>query len=114
VTSPTSRFLRSLAATLVTLAGLSLLGALWFRDLSGPALLDAMQGSVYLFIGIGLFGSSRFTLFLAIGVCLASIGWSSSQTDSPDNLQQLRMLLDIAVVLCSCWVLWQLRRPSNR
>ncbi len=90
------------------------MGALWFRELSEPALLDAMLGSVYLFIGIGLFGRSRFTLFLAIGICLASIGWLSSQTDSPDSLQQLRMLVDLAVVLCSGCVLWQLRRPSPR
>ena len=114
VPSSPSRFLRYTAATLVTLAGIALVGALWFRELSGPALLDALVGSVYLFIGIGLFGRSRFTLFLAIGVCLASVAWLSSLTDSPDSLQQLRMLVDLAVILCSGWVLWQLRRQSAR
>ena len=114
VPNPTSKFLRVTAATLVTIAGITLVGSLWFRELSGAALQDAIVGSVYLFIGIGLFGRSRFTLFLAIGACLASIAWLSSMHKSPDSLMQLRMLVDLAVILCSGFVLWQLRRHSAR
>ena len=112
--NPTIKFLRATAATLVTIAGITLVGSLWFRELSGAALQDAIVGSVYLFIGIGLFGRSRFTLFLAIGACLASIAWLSSMHKSPDSLMQLRMLVDLAVILCSGWVLWQLRRRPAR
>ncbi len=110
------RLLRYLAATVVTVSGTALVGALWFRDLTGEALLDALIGSIYLFIGIGLYGRSRFTLFLAIAVAVAHLAFLASTTGlagTADPLQQLRSLADLVVILCSGWVLWQVRHDPS-
>ena len=48
------------------LSGLGQIAALWLRELTGTALVDGLLGTVYVVIGIGLFGHSRFSLFMAI------------------------------------------------
>ena len=111
--TPTTRFLRNSAAALVTALGTGLVAALWFRDLDAAALADALAGSVYLFIGIGLFGRSRFVLFVAIAACAANAWYLSRYGSTPGSVQQLRILADLIVVLCCGWVLWQVRgEPS--
>ena len=57
------RRLRNFAATLVTLSGIAHIAALWHRELTEAALLDALLGSVYLIIGLGLYGQSFGTLY---------------------------------------------------
>lgn len=105
--------MRNCAATLVTALGTGLVAALWFRELDRTALLDALAGSIYLFIGIGLYGRSRFTLFVAIAVCAGNIFHLSRYGGNPGAVHQLRMLADLIVILCSGWVLWQVRHlPS--
>lgn len=110
------RLLRNVAATVVTVSGIALVGALWFRDLTGTALLDALIGSIYLFIGIGLYGRSRFTLFLATAVAAAHIAFLAGSTDTTemaDPMRQLRLLADMVVILCCVWVLWQVRHDPS-
>jgi hypothetical protein len=58
--------LRNIAATLLTLSGISHIATLWIRDIDLAVLVNASFGAVYLFIGIGLYGQSRFALFTAI------------------------------------------------
>ena len=111
--TPTTRFLRNSAAALVTTLGAGLVAALWFRDLDAAALADALAGSVYLFIGIGLFGRSRFTLFVAIAACAANTWYLSRYDSTPGSVLQLRMLADLVVILCCGWVLWQVRREPS-
>lgn len=107
------QLLRNCTATLVTLSGTALIAALWFRELNAAALRDAAAGSVYLFIGIGLYGRSRFTLFLAIAVCTGSLVYFSRHGSGGGPLHQLRVLADLVAILCSGWILWQLRhRPT--
>ena len=60
--------MRNIAATLLTLSGISHIATLWFRDIDGTTLAGALMGSLYLIIGIGLYGQSRFALFMAIVV----------------------------------------------
>ncbi len=112
--TPAIRFLRNIAATLATLSGVALIGALWFRELDGVALTDAVAGSVYLFVGIGLYGSSRFTLFVATAVAAAGLATVAGRSGNPDALSQLRMLADLIIILCSAWVLWRLRNKHRR
>jgi hypothetical protein len=107
---------RNCAAALVIAAGALLIGALWFRDLTGQALLDALIGAVYLFIGIGLFGRSRFTLFLAITAPAAHLVFLANTTGlagTTDPLHQIQLLADLIVILCSAWVLWQVRHDPS-
>jgi len=107
------RLLRNVAATLVTMSGAALIGALWFRELDGMALLDALAGSIYLFIGIGLYGQSRFTLFVAIAASAVSALYLSYVRDAPGILDQLRISADLIVIGCSAWVLWQVRKKPS-
>ncbi len=111
--TPAIRFLRNIAATLATLSGVALIGALWLRELDGVALMDAVAGSVYLFVGIGLYGSSRFTLFVATAVAAAGLAMVAGRPGNPDALLQLRMLVDLIIILCSAWVLWRLRNKHR-
>ncbi len=106
---------RQLAASIVTVSGVLQVASLWRNRLSEDVLLTALVGSIYLLIALGLFGRSRFALFVAVATCGSSallLGpelplatWSS--------LQQLRIAGDaIAAVLC-LHVLWSVRKlPS--
>lgn len=95
--------LRVLAAFLITLSGFGLVAMLWFRELTGAVLIDALLGVVYIIIGIGLQGQSRFTLFLAIGVpaAAAALILSSTAVGALERLQIARLVIDLAAILCA-------------
>lgn len=104
MTMNTSVFrLRNLAALLITVSGAGQVAMLWFRELTGSAVIDAMMGVTYIIIGIGLQGQSRFTLFIAIIVPAIAAGLVLDAT--PDgtlaNLQIVRLAMDAAVILCA-------------
>lgn len=113
-TSGFTRFLRGVAAALITLAGATLIATLWLRALTELAVLDAVIGGIYMIIGVGLFGQSRFSLFLGIVVPAVSIGviWWTQQPI--DQVYRLRMSVDAAVALFSLAALWRVRNlPSQ-
>ena len=89
--------LRLFPAVTMTLSGIGQVGALWFRELSHLAVLDALAGVIYLFIAIGLYGSSRFTLFVAIGFPLAT-GLYCAAYYEPDPWLSLRLVLDALTI----------------
>jgi hypothetical protein len=101
------RLLRTFAAILITLAGAALITALWFRELTETAVIDAVLGAIYLIIGIGLFGRSRFTLFVALVVPALDAAWLLHRTPaaSLDAVQAARLSLDLLVVLSAALVL---------
>ena len=112
---PPVRLQRYAAATIVAVSGVAQIATLWRYRLSEGVLLTALIGSVYLLIAIGLYGRSRFTLFLAAGVSAACAGmlilgglpwpWPA--------VQLIRFASDIAVVVLCCRVLWSVRHlPS--
>lgn len=104
--------LRNLAAVLACLSGASQIGALWVNTLNLETVLGALLGTVYLFVGIGLFGQSRFVLFVAIAVCSAN-AFFSFETVSSAALGLARLLADFVIALASAAVLWAVRhRPS--
>ena len=108
MTRNTSLFrLRNLAALLITLSGIGQVAMLWFRPLTGEAVIDAVIGITYIIIGIGLQGQSRFTLFVAIAVCAtaAALILNSQAVETMASLQRTRLALDLAVILCSGVVL---------
>jgi hypothetical protein len=94
-----SRQLRDAIAAAVTLIGLLMIAALWMRELNGPALLDALFGSVYLFVGIGLFGQSRFTLFVAMGITAGSIALLYTGDSALEILERARLLLELIIFI---------------
>ncbi|MCB1702750.1 MAG: hypothetical protein H6985_13445 [Pseudomonadales bacterium] len=104
--------LRLLAAILITVSGTGQVAMLWFRELTGAALIDALLGVVYIIIGIGLLGQSRFTLFMAIAVPMAaSVLILNSAPDGGFNMLQIsRLSMDLAVIMCSAMVLANSRK----
>ena len=105
-------YLRLLAAILITVSGIGQVALLWFRDLTGAALIDAMTGVIYIIIGIGLQGQSRFTLFVAIVVPAAAavLTLNSTPQGASDPLQIARLAIDFAVIACAAAVLLSTRR----
>jgi hypothetical protein len=113
--SPPVRLQRYAAATIVAVSGVGQIATLWRYRLSEGVLLTALIGGVYLLIAIGLYGRSRFTLFLAVGVSAACAGMlmASSAPWPWPAAQVLRFASDIAVVVLCCRVLWSVRHlPS--
>jgi len=110
--TPTVHHFRLLAAFLITLSGIGLVAMLWFRELTGAVLIDAMLGVVYIIIGIGLQGQSRFTLFVAIGVpaTAALLVLNSTPTGAVAPLQLARLVIDLAVILCAAVALADTRK----
>ena len=105
--------LRNLAAILITLSGTGLIAALWLRDLTGAALADALLGAVYLIIGIGLFGQSRFTLFMAIVIPATAAGFLLNAFPHPGQVHTARIAVDAMVIVCSVIVLWNVRNNPS-
>jgi len=80
---------------------------LWFQDLGANTLIGAFVGVVYIIIGIGLLGQSRFTLFVAIVIPLAAAALLLNVIPggAPGTLQIIRLVIDLLVVVCSVLVL---------
>jgi hypothetical protein len=101
--------LRNTAATLMCLSGALQIAALWMRELTGVALTDALCGTVYLVIGIGLFGQSRFSLFMAMLVPAAAVTVLLYFVPHPGQIHTLRIAVDVVVGLLCAIVLWETR-----
>lgn len=115
--------MRQLAALLVTASGLWQIAGLWLGDLDAAHLLSALVGAVYLLIGLGLFGQSRFTLFVAIAVPAAML-WLTLSGEAPwtnapwtestwTTANTLRSAVDALVIVLSTRVLWALRHQAS-
>jgi hypothetical protein len=106
---------RNIAAILITLSGTGLIALLWFRELTGAALIDALLGTVYLYIGIGLLGQSRFTLFVAMVVPAGALGMVLRETplEQLNSLQLARVSIDAAVIVIATIVLWRVRNHPS-
>ena len=107
------RRLRNFAATLVTLSGIAHIAALWHRELTEAALLDALLGCVYLIIGLGLYGQSRFTLFMGIALPGAAAVYFHSILAIDSPVQSARLAADALVAFCCLVVLWQVRNNPS-
>ena len=106
--------LRLLAASLVTLSGAGRVASLWFRELNEQAVAALLLGAVYLITGLGLFGQSRFALFVAITVCTAVAAYTLRNIEVLTPLQQAGLAVDLITVLLSALVIWHVRnRPST-
>ncbi|MEH6611497.1 MAG: hypothetical protein V7696_19170 [Halioglobus sp.] len=83
--------------------------------MSRETLLLALLGAVYLFIGIGLFGRSRFTLFLAMTLPAAGIALAL-QLDPIESMSEvvlLRITASLLVIALSTNVLWSVRNNPS-
>lgn len=97
--------LRNLAAVLATLSGAGQCLALWLLPTTPTLLGTALMGSVYLILGLGLFGISRLSLFLAI-VLLPLRSWFGLLPLDLPSLEFLRVAGDLIIALLCLPVLW--------
>ena len=107
--------LRNIAATLLTLSGISHIATLWIRDIDLAALVTALFGAVYLFIGIGLYGQSRFALFTAIifpGIG-AALALKTYELSSFSTLGISQLGVDFIVIAISAVVLFAVRNNPS-
>lgn len=108
--------LRILAATLACGSGAAHIGALWFRELSTIAIASMLIGAVYLVVGIGLYGRSRFALFIALVIALVNIGLMKtySATTELNIFLSAGVVIDVLIVACCTLTLWHVRlQPSS-
>lgn len=110
---PISTFPRLLAAALVTSSGAGRIASLWFRELNEAAVMSLLLGGIYLIMGIGLFGQSRFTLFVAAAVCSVVGLYLLGNLPGLHGAQILAALADFIVVVCCAMVLWDRRRQTG-
>lgn len=107
--------LRNIAATLLSLSGLAHIAALWFHDIDTQMLVGALFGAVYLYIGIGLYGQSRFALVTAI--LFPAMGMALVLTNSPfsslGNLQLALLSASSIVISISSIVLFIARKNPS-
>ncbi|MBN7798300.1 hypothetical protein [Parahaliea mediterranea] len=115
--------MRQLAALLITASGLWQIAGLWLGELDAAHLLTALVGAAYLLIGLGLFGQSRFTLFVAIALPAAML-WLALSGNAPwtsppwteatwTTANVLRGAVDALVIALSARVLWALRHQPS-
>jgi len=107
--------LRLVAATLVTSAGALRVASLWLRELNQAAVLSLLLGAVYLLIGIGLFGRSRFALFMGMLVPAATsvLAVSYFTMAGLHPVQWAGLCADAVAVACCVCVLWQVRKEPS-
>lgn len=114
--SPTTLVrLRTAAAMIATASGTGHIAALWFRDLDAAALNGALFGTLYLIIGIGLFGQSRLSLFLAIVIpaCGSLYIFRVQPSDAISSAQLVSAALALLVMVLSALVLWNVRNQPT-
>ena len=101
--------LRNTAAALMCLSGTAQFAALWLRELTGTALLDGLWGTVYVIIGIGLFGHSRFSVVMGIVVPATAAGMLIYSLSQPEQAYTLRIAFDVVIAVLCAVVLWETR-----
>lgn len=101
--------LRNTAATLMCLSGFAQFAALWLRELTGAALVDGLWGTVYVIVGIGLYGHSRFSVFMGAVIPAVAAGMMIYSLPEPEQAYTLRIAVDVVIVLLCAVVLWESR-----
>jgi hypothetical protein len=105
--------LRNMAAILATLSGAAQCLSLWILPVTPVLLLTALTGAFYLFLALGLFGISRFSLLLAISLPLLRSWFGLYPLEIP-AWELLRVACDIAIAGLSLPVLWASLEPDHR
>jgi hypothetical protein len=68
---------------------------------------------VYLIIGIGLFGHSRFSVYMGMVIPAAAIGLLLYPAPQPEQLYSLRVAVDVTIILLCAVVLWESRHHPS-
>ena len=105
--------LRRLAATIATLSGACQCLALWLLPTTPQLLATSLLGTLYLLLGLGLFGISRLSLLLTITLLPLRSWFAVCPLDIP-AWEFLRIAADLAVAVLCIPVLWRSLDPEYR
>lgn len=105
--------LRNTAATLMCLSGIGQIATLWLQALTGTALVDGLWGTVYVIIGIGLYGHSRFSVYMGMVIPAAAIGLLMYTAPLAEHLYTLGTAVDVTIILLCAVVLWESRHHPS-
>lgn len=102
-----------MAAILATISGAGQCVTLWLLPTTPGLLLIALSGSFYLLLGLGLFGISRFSLFLAI-ILPPLRGWFGIYPLDIPAWELLRIATDLSIALLCIPPLWASLHPDHQ
>ncbi len=102
--------LRHASAALAIACGAGHLASQWLRALDRAALASLMQGTVYLFIALGLAGRGKLSLYLGVAAPLAAAALRLHYTTGELSAGTALALLTDALLTALCaTVLWRRR-----
>ena len=106
-----TRRVRNLAAVLMLLSGVTHISQLWYRETDGVALFTAMTGMVYLLLGLGLSGQSRFALLASSFAVIANgvANGTTLSTSAIDPLLWWHVCIDATVAVLCLYILYATR-----
>lgn len=105
--------LRNLAAIIAALSGASQCLSLWLLPTTPTLLMTALLGTGYLLLGLGLFGISRFSLFLAVSLPPLR-GWFGLYPLDIPAWELLRIASDLTIAILCIPALWASLHPEHR
>lgn len=103
---------RQLAAIFAVCLGAAHVASLWFRALDEAAVASLLLGTVYLIIGLGLFGRSRFTLYIAVAVPATVAAFRLHY--AKESLPLLALLADFLMLALAVSAIWRNREERDR
>ncbi|MFN2286740.1 MAG: hypothetical protein ABR578_00260 [Chromatocurvus sp.] len=104
--------LRNATALVTSVSAVGQISVLWLLDLNAAVLGVAFAGCLYLMLALGLFGVSRFALFLA-GVLPAARVLSGWNPLPILQWEQLRSIADLIIAVLALFLLWRARHEPT-
>jgi hypothetical protein len=101
----TAARLRNFVAIAAGLAGASQASALWLLPTTPTLLMTALVGAAYLLLALGLFGISRFSLFLGATLPLIR-AWFGFWPLPIAAWEHLRIATEVAIALGCAVLVW--------
>ncbi len=102
-----------MAAILASISGAGQCLTLWLLPTTSSLLLIALCGTFYLLLGLGLFGISRLSLFLAI-LLPPLRGWLGIYPLDIPAWELLRIATDLAIALLCIPPFWASLHPEHQ
>lgn len=104
--------LRNMAAIIITVSGAGQSLSLWLLPVTPALLMTALVGSLYLLLGLGLFGTARLSLLLTI-VLPPLRSWFGLYPLDIDAWELLRIAGDLAIAALCIPALWSSLDPMH-
>ena len=102
---------RNFAAILATLTGVSQAASLWFLPTTPVLLATALCGTFYLVLALGLFGISRFSLFIGAVIPVIRV-WFGLWPLPIETWEWLRIIAEVSLATGCAVLVWHSLHPE--